>query len=176
MEYEQWAQALSVLATKATKIKSNVINDDIIFYSLYALVMAIGVRFKIETAKPSKILPLILTLFFCQLAYTLMLDEKESNYYVILTMFYVQAMFYYSKVNLKTAVSCAIMSAYLFIMSREAKYYEVHGTSFSDVLHDSYWMVILLLHCIICCSFFSRLQYKRAYMGLRKLICSSKVY
>ena len=175
MEYEIWVQVLNVLVTKMTKIKSNLINDDLIFYSLYALVMAIGVRFEIESAKPSKVFPLVLTLLFCQLAYTLMLGEKESNYYIIITMFYVQAIFYYSKVNLKTAIACVIMSAYLFIMSREAKYYEVHGTSFSDVLHDSYWLVILLLHCIICGSFFSRLQYKRAYMGLCKLICGRKV-
>jgi len=170
MEYEAWAQALNVLVTKVTKIKSNIISDDLIFYSLYVLVMAIGARFKIETAKPSKVLPLVLSLLFCQLAYTLMLNEKESNYYIITTMFYVQAMFYYSKVNLKTAIACAIMALYLFTMSREAAYYESYGSSFSDVLHDSYWMVIFLLHCIICLTFFSRREYKRAHMGLRSCV------
>jgi len=165
MEYETWAQAISVLVTKIKIIKT-AISVDIIFFSLYALVIAAGVRFKIETAKPSKVLPLVLSLFFSTLAYSLMLDEKESNYYIITTMFYVQAMFYYSKVNLKTAIACAIMALYLFTMSREAAYYENYGSSFSDVLHDSYWLVVFLLHCVICGSFFSRYEYKRAYLGL----------
>ena len=175
MEIETWVQVANVLATKMIKIKNHISDYDLIFYSLYALVMVIGVRFEIESAKPSKVFPLVLTLFFSALAFNLMLGEKESNYYIIITMLYVQAIFYYSKVNLKTAIACAIMAAYLFIMSREAKHHEIYGTSFSDVLHDSYWLVILLLHCIICCSFFSRLQYKRAYLGLCKLICRSKV-
>lgn len=173
MEIEAWAQAVNVLVTKVIKIKNHISDYDLIFYSLYALVIAIGVRFKIESAKPSKVLPLVLSLFFSALAFNLMLNEKESNYYIITTMFYVQAMFYYSKVNLKTAIACAIMALYLFIMSREAAYYENYGSSFSDVLHDSYWMVIFLLHCIICVTFFSKREYKRAYLGLRSRIRSA---
>ena len=174
MEIETWVQVISDLATKIKTIKA-ASNFDLKYYSLYIILMVFGVRFKIPEIHPNIILPAFLTLIFSTLAYSLMLNEKESNYYIILTAFYVQALFYYSKVNLKTAIACAIMAAYLFIMSREAKHHEIYGTSFSDVLHDSYWLVILLLHCIICCSFFSRLQYKRAYLGLCKLICRSKV-
>ena len=174
MEYEVWVQVISDLATKIKTIKA-ASNFDLKYYSLYIILMVFGVRFKIKEIHPKIILPAFLTLIFSTLAYSLMLNEKESNYYIILTAFYVQAFIYYSKVNLKTAISCAIMAVYLFIMSREAKHYEIYGTSFSDVLHDSYWLVILVLHCIICGSFFSRPQYKRAYMGLCKLICSRKV-
>ena len=175
MEYEAWVQVINDLVTKIQIIKK-ASSFDLKYYSLYIILMVIGVRFKINEIHPKIILPAFFTLLFSTLAYSLMLNEKESNYYIILSAFYVQAIFYYSKVNLKTAISCAIMAVYLFIMSREAKYYEIHGSSFSDVLHDSYWLVILLLHCIICGSFFTGLQYKRAYLGLRKLICSRKVY
>jgi hypothetical protein len=171
MEIEVWVQASNAIVITVAKQIKTISSTDLLFYSLYAAVMLIGVSFKIEAAKPSKVLPLILTLFFSALAYHLMLNEKESNYYIITTMFYVQAMFYYSKVNLKTSIACAIMALYLFTMSREAAYYENYGSSFSDVLHDSYWMVIFLLHCVICGSFFSRREYKRAYMGLRSYIC-----
>lgn len=169
MEYEAWVLAHNVLEQAVQNLKK-VSPFDIANYSLYVITLLLGVSFKIDSAKPQKIIPLIFTITSCQMAFALMLNEKESNYYIITTMFYVQAMFYYSKVNLKTAIACAIMALYLFAMSREAAYYENYGSSFSDVLHDSYWMVIFLLHCIICLTFFSRREYKRAYMGLRSCV------
>ena len=194
MEYETWVQASNHLVTAVIKTTKTISSTDLVFYSLYIAVMVIGVRFKIEKASPKNVLPLVLTLMFSAITYHYMISstyeiegltqseiknriaQTAPNYYIIITMFYVQGIFQYLSVNLKTSISCAIMAVYLFIMSREAKYYEIHGSSFSDVLHDSYWLVILLLHCIICGSFFTGLQYKRAYLGLRKLICSRKVY
>lgn len=175
MEYETWVQLANVHALKQVAQNLKSINPlDTLVYMLYLLLFAIGAYSKNqETSKNA--FSLLLIVIFSQLAFILLAPEKESNYYIITTMFYVRAIFYFHKVNLKTSIACAIMSAYLFIMSMEARYYEIHGSSFSDVLHDSYWLVILVLHCIICGSFFSRSQYKRAYMGLCKLICSRKV-
>lgn len=169
MEYEAWVQLTNDLAKHLATLKS-ASNADLKVYSLYLLAMVVGVKFNIDSAKPSKVLPALITLLFCTAAYSLMLNEDESNYYIITTMFYVKAVFHYSKVNLKTSISCAIMAIYLLIMSREAAYYEVHRQSFSDLLHDTYWMVVFVLHCFICASFFSRHQYQRAYVGLRSLI------
>lgn len=169
MEIEAWVQLIDVLEKHLAALKK-ASSADLKVYSLYLLVMVAGVKLDIETAKPSKVLFALLTLLFSTLAYSLMLDEKESNYYIILTMFYVKAIFFYSRVNLNTSIACAIMALFHFAMSREAAYYEVYKSSFSDVLHDSYWMVIFLLHCIVCCSFFSRHEYKRAYLGLRSCL------
>lgn len=165
MEIEIWVQVIDVLAKHLAALKK-ASEIDLALYSLYLLVMVAGVKLDIETAKPSKVLFALLTLLFSTIAYSLMLDEKESNYYIILTMFYVKAIFFYSRVNLNTSIACAIMAVFHFAMSREAVYYEVYGSSFSDVLHNSYYMVVFILHCIICATFFSRHEYKRAYVGL----------
>lgn len=172
MEYIAWEQLTSALEMMIRSLKNlkSASSADLKVYSLYIILMVVGVRFKIDSLSPKVILPAFITLAFSTLAFSLTLNEKESNYYIIIAMFYVKCLFYYLNVNLKTSMACAIMAVYLLIMSREAAYYEVHKQSFSDLLHDTYWVAIFLLHCIICASFLSRHQYKRTYMGLRSLI------
>lgn len=176
MEYETWVQVLNQIYQVAIKIKNNVINDDIIFYALYLMAYLFGRHFKIKELSLQNLLPLIMALFMCELVYSIMIDPSQGypktatnmkNASLIFFLFYVQCVVYFVKdKNLWVSLSCSLMCAYMLLRMEFWEYVEDTGQAFSQLLYDVHWLVVLVLHCFIICSFLPKSRYSRAYKWL----------
>lgn len=176
MEYETWVQVLNQIYQAATRLKSSLLNDDLVYYAMYLMAYLVGRHFKIKELSLQNLLPLIMALFMCELVYSIMIDSNQKypdlarnmkNASLIFFLFYVQCVVYFVKdKNLWTSLSCSLMCAYMLIRMEFWGYVEDTGQAFSQLLYDVHWLVIFLLHCFIIGSFLPKYRYSRAYKRL----------